>query len=479
MNQPLPTARVEAPPARSLAWILPVITLIAVALLGYEAWRSPGIDVRVRVAQGHGLSPGAALRFRGVEVGRVAAIELSRDLSSVELRVRVDGEAAGLAREGARFWVERARIAPGSVSGLETLFAGPHLVVEPGAAGARAQRQFQGLAAAPLDDAGGAGLEIVVEAPRRGGVAAGAPVSYRQLPVGRVLSVGLSSDAGAVELRLWIEREYAALVRARTRFWEASGLDLRAGLLDGFSLSMDSLESLLSGGIAFASPPDGGAPARTGQRFALAGELDPKWLEWRPQVAVGKGELLPGGAPARPMRASLSFESGRLWTSTRTRSGWVLPMDGVLVGPADLLLAPTNARALGGTLEFEGRATPVRRAETDGELEGLALLEADDLPASGWPRERRRALEAPEDVLLWADPAAEPLAVAASRWRAETGADGAVAHWTADDGLGLDPAEWHGALVLSRADGALLGLVRAESKNFDVWPLPKGSPEPR
>ncbi|MBI1380417.1 MAG: MCE family protein [Planctomycetaceae bacterium] len=476
MNEPLPLARVEAPPGRSLAWILPAITLLALALLAYEAWRAPAVEVRVRVAEGHGIAPGAPLRYRGVEVGRVASVGLAQDLGGVELAVQLDGDAVPLAREGSRFWVERPRIASGAVSGLETLFAGPHLVVVPGPPGGSARRQFEGLPSAPLDAAGG--LEVVLETPSRGGVTVGAPVQYRQLPVGRVLSVGLTSDGGAVELRLWIEPEYAPLVRARTRFWEASGLSLRAGLLDGIQLDLESLESLLLGGVAFATPPEGGAAARTGQRFALAAGADPKWLEWRPSVAVGAGALLPGGAPVRPSRAALSFESGLLWSSKRTRSGWVLAIDGQLLGPADLLRAPEGARDSGGELEFEGRAVPVPKAADAAALEGLATLALEGTPGASWPadaswpKDRRRAPDAPEDVLLWADGATEPIAVSASRWTALRRDDGSLRAWRTEDGMGLDRAEWHGALVLARTDGALLGILRAGEKELALWPLP-------
>ncbi len=462
----LPSALVEPPRRRSLAWLLPVLTLFAVALLALEAWRAPGLDVRVAVAEGHGLRAGAPVRYRGIEVGRVRAVRVAGDLSGVELDVRLDPEASGLAREGARFWIARPQVGLGGVRGLETLLAGPHLAVEPGPGGGRTWRRFEGLTEPPLDGRGG--LEVVVEAARRGGLGPGTPVTYRQLPVGRVLSVGLASDAAAVEVRVWIEPQYAPLVRERTRFWSAGGFSFEGGVLRGFDLSLESLEALLSGELAIATPPEGGPPARTGQRFRLAEVADPRWLDWRPQIPVGPGEAIPGGAPSRALRAALTYETGRLWSTRRRVVGWVLPDAGGLVGPADLLRAPADARPGSARLEWEGGAQPLDGAEGRGSggVERLALPPGAE-PGLPWPAARRRAPGAPEDVLLWGDPAREPLALAAVRLEAlESG-------WALGPGLALDPAEWHGALVIARADGALLGLLLTGPDRPRIAPLPE------
>ena len=68
-----------------------------------------------------------------------------------------------------------------------------------------------------------------------------------------------------------------------------------------------------------------------------------------------------------------------------------------------------------------------------------------------WPDERRRALGGPEDCLVVGDPSA-PLALAAVR---VTPADGG---WSVDPALPLDRS-WHGACVVSRTDGRLVGLL--------------------
>ena len=99
-----------------------------------------------------------------------------------------------------------------------------YLAVAPGLGAP--QRHFIGLSEPPVVEAVEVGdLEIIVQATQRGGLRRGAPVTYRQVPVGRVMSVGLASDGGAVEARIYIQKAYAPLVRERTRFFSIGGLE--------------------------------------------------------------------------------------------------------------------------------------------------------------------------------------------------------------------------------------------------------------
>ncbi|MNU07745.1 hypothetical protein D3C72_2534830 [compost metagenome] len=52
----------------------------------------------------------------------------------------------------------------------------------------------------------------------------------------------------------------------------------------------ESLETLIEGGIAFATP-DGekmGNPARPQQTFALFDKAEDEWLQWAPKIQIGK-----------------------------------------------------------------------------------------------------------------------------------------------------------------------------------------------
>ncbi|HCE5668792.1 hypothetical protein, partial [Pseudomonas aeruginosa] len=50
----------------------------------------------------------------------------------------------------------------------------------------------------------------------------------------------------------------------------------------------ESMEALMEGGIAFATPNNAqmGEPAKPGQTFALFDSANDEWLEWTPKIPL-------------------------------------------------------------------------------------------------------------------------------------------------------------------------------------------------
>ena len=72
----VPTAIVKPQRRISWAWIVPVLAVVAAGWLGVRAWSDRGVVVTVLLEEGHGIKPGDAVRYRGVTVGQVRAVEL-------------------------------------------------------------------------------------------------------------------------------------------------------------------------------------------------------------------------------------------------------------------------------------------------------------------------------------------------------------------------------------------------------------------
>ena len=115
---------------------------------------------------------------------------------------------------------------------------------------------------------------------------AGSPVYYRGIEVGAVQNFHLSTNASAVVIRVFIGERYANLVRSGSKFWNASGLDVKVGLFRGAEINVESLKSLISGGIAFASRDAKEPPARDNMAFPLEDEPKKEWLEWAPHLPI-------------------------------------------------------------------------------------------------------------------------------------------------------------------------------------------------
>ena len=249
-----------------------------------------GLALTIRVPRGDGLSPGTAIRFKGLDVGKVESLELTEDLQAVIMHARVTQATQQIARAGTQFWVVKPEVSLTRAANLETLVTGQYLEVQPANQPGAVQLSFTAAAAPPKANVREQGLRLVLSAARRGSIKPGVVVSYREVPVGKVTDFELGPTADRVLVHILIEPRYASLVRSGSRFWNASGIGVDAGLFSGVKVRTESLEALLEGGIAFASPdnPQMGGPAQPGQTFALHEEVKEEWLRWAPKIALAK-----------------------------------------------------------------------------------------------------------------------------------------------------------------------------------------------
>ena len=249
-----------------------------------------GVALTIRVPRGDGLNPGTSIRYKGLEVGKVERVELTPDLQAVMLHARVTQATQQIARAGTQFWVVKPEVSLTRAANLETLVSGQYLEVLPATKAGNRQVNFVAQAAAPTDNAREEGLRLVLSAARRGSIKPGVVVSYREVPVGKVTDFELGPTSDRVLIHILIEPRYAPLVRTGSRFWNASGIGVDAGLFSGVKVRTESLEALLEGGIAFASPDNAqmGGPAQAGQTFVLNDELKEEWLRWAPKIALKK-----------------------------------------------------------------------------------------------------------------------------------------------------------------------------------------------
>ncbi|MBF8754869.1 PqiB family protein [Pseudomonas guariconensis] len=254
-----------------------------------EAADRAGTLITIRVDRADGLKPGTPIRFRGLDVGSVESVDLTSDLQAVLLRARITGAQDRIARAGTRFWVVKPAFGLVRTENLDTLVGGLYLEVLPALKSKGPQRDFIALPEAPEMTEPEVGLPLTLSAPRRGSIKPGVPVTYREVAVGKVTGFELGQTADRVLIHILIEPRYAALVRGGSRFWNSSGFGFDWGLFKGATVRTESLETLIDGGIAFATP-DGdkmGSPARPQQTFALFDKPEDEWLLWAPKIQIG------------------------------------------------------------------------------------------------------------------------------------------------------------------------------------------------
>jgi paraquat-inducible protein B len=245
-----------------LVWAVPIAAAVIGISLLIRNWENAGPRITISFLSGEGVQVGKTLvKYRDVAVGRVSAVGLSADHQTVVVSVDLSKDTASLLRADTQFWIVRPRIGVGSVSGLDTLLSGMYIGMKTGAA-TLGERRFVGLENPPALSHGPRGRELQLHAARAGSLAIGAPVYFRQFQVGRVIDENLLPD-GSTRVTVFVEAPYDGFVKPVTRFWNASGIDVRLGA-DGLNVRTESLAAVLAGGIAFDDGPIEAVPATAG-----------------------------------------------------------------------------------------------------------------------------------------------------------------------------------------------------------------------
>jgi len=272
----VPEAEVRSRKRRiSIVWLVPLIAVLIGGWLVFKALSEKGPVITMTFKSAEGLEAGKTkIRYKDVELGQVSAIELSEDLSEVVVTAELVKQAENFLSVNTRFWVVRARVGVSGVSGLGTLFSGAYITLDPGNPGNKTHH-FTGLEQPPLVTTDLPGRHFLVTADSRGSLDIGSPVFYRKIQVGQVVAYHLAEDGSNVIFKVFINAPYHEYVYNNTRFWRASGLDVKVDAR-GVRVDTESLVSILIGGIAFGIPhgQDPGPNAEPEAAFVLFRNMD-------------------------------------------------------------------------------------------------------------------------------------------------------------------------------------------------------------
>ena len=278
----LPEATVRRPAHLSFAWIIPLLCLGMVSYFALHHLRTQGPRIVIRFPDADTLQAGKTLiTYRGVTVGRVTDVDIDEAGEDVLVKAQLVKSAAGLAREGTVFITVKPEVSIAGVQGLSAIFRGSTLSVKPGK-GAPAS-EFTGYTDAHAYERDAPGLDLRLITPKAGSLKKGDGVFYRGVRVGSVMDTGFTKTAQAVIVHVKIQDDRARLVRTNTEFWDASGLKAKIGLF-GAKISVDSLQTLMAGGIAFATPDPVGGPAKPNAEYTLNAQPKPDWEKAAPAL---------------------------------------------------------------------------------------------------------------------------------------------------------------------------------------------------
>ncbi|QSX28617.1 MCE family protein [Shewanella cyperi] len=249
----------------SPVWLLPLVALALGAWLGIKSIRESGVEIVIHFPSATGIDVAKTLvKYQGLTVGKVTDIAIDDNLEGVNVRVKMDYRAGPYLKDDTKFWLVTPKASITGVSGLDALFSGNYIAVQPGDGDSRTQ--FEAEREAPPLLPGNEGIVVELASDRLGSLDVGSSVLFRQLPVGRVVSYRLEGNRRVI-ISAFIQEQYAHLVKADSRFWNVSGIAIDASLA-GVQIKSESISSLLAGGISFSSS-DSDKQAKHGDSFML------------------------------------------------------------------------------------------------------------------------------------------------------------------------------------------------------------------
>ncbi|MEM9623182.1 MAG: intermembrane transport protein PqiB [Pseudomonadota bacterium] len=262
----------DKPPRIQLIWLMPLLVLAVGAYVVVQTYLNQGPSIVVQFETAEGLQAGKTqVKALNVEIGLVEEVRLAEDLSHVLVTAKLNPGTQNLLRQDTQIWVQRPRVGVSGISGFGTLLSGAYVELSPGT-GATGKREFVGLESVPSTAPGVPGVRLTLYSERDNSVGAGDPVMYRGFTVGKIETSELDLETSNINYSAFIFAPYDTLITNSTRFWNASGINLKVDA-SGFNLQSGSLASLVAGGVAFDIGRDhkNETPVPNGTAFRLHG----------------------------------------------------------------------------------------------------------------------------------------------------------------------------------------------------------------
>jgi len=245
----------------------------------FDHARKYGQTIVLETKEDINVKKGSAIKYQGVTVGEVVLVVPDFQKDTAEIQARIFPEYAdNIALIGSYFWVVSPEINLKQIKNLDTLLA-PYINVIPG----HGEKNVRfPLFSTPKKVPG---TSFTLQSEHRDSVHVGTPILYRDIEVGSVTKVELGTFADRVISTIEIDPDYVYLVRDNTVFWNISGVDISVGL-SGAQIKAGTVDSILRGGIAFATPENDQIHpvAKPDHSFILHPSLKPKWKEWRTAI---------------------------------------------------------------------------------------------------------------------------------------------------------------------------------------------------
>lgn len=183
-------------------WAIPIAAVLLVGWWLLRAVFSGGENITITFDDVHGMKKNdTKVKYRGMQVGEVTKLELSKNGETVVATAQIQDAAAPFLTSSTQFWLQGAKPSLADPASLGSVLSGPTLIMEPGPG--KKTDHFVGMAYRPvITGAHGPPDLYAVSLPGAvGGLSPGEPVKLRGFTVGDIKEIGFHYDpaSGAIE----------------------------------------------------------------------------------------------------------------------------------------------------------------------------------------------------------------------------------------------------------------------------------------
>jgi len=251
-----------------MIWIICFTAITFGISLTYSWYKNRGKDIYISFKDVAGLIPNQSkIMYLGVEIGKIIDMQLNEATKLPIVKARISRRSSTMIGKNSEFWIVRPELSLGSVRNLGAIATGDYIAVNP--IKGEFSKTFIGLDADPVDDQFENGLKIFIKSSTASGIEVGSAVLFRDVQIGEVGHMNLSKDRNNVIIKIYVDDAYNNVIRKNSYFANISGFHASINLFSGSEISLNSIRTLIKGGITVITPNMNSAPAKNGDTFTM------------------------------------------------------------------------------------------------------------------------------------------------------------------------------------------------------------------
>jgi paraquat-inducible protein B len=222
------------------------------------------------------------IRYKGVRVGKVTNITLLKN-GKIEVKAQIFDDISSFTKKGTIYYLKKPKITFQEIKNI----ASTVMAVNIGVIKSHKKQKsvsFDGYDSMPTIPHTNEGSIYKVEAHHGSGIKVDAPVYYKNVEIGKVHKIDLSSDASFMLIDCLIYHKYKKFIRTDSRFYDISGINVKFSIFSDTWIEANTFTSIMRGGLMVVTPLEYKQKATIENRFKLIKHMPDGWDSISPSI---------------------------------------------------------------------------------------------------------------------------------------------------------------------------------------------------